>query len=248
MPNLTCGTFCIMNSEKNVFGVPLTDTPINQLFTAAFDAIEQGRPYHIVTVNAEILMEASRDAHYAAVLRQAHARPVESGPRLVMGLRHRIAGVDAAEELVRLGIEQGKRIVFLLRSDGRTSLELMQQSIDERFPGGDIIVLSESSSREPSEDLVNQLRALDPDIILCGFGAPNQEYYLNTLFIQYGFSSIMMGVGGTFDFWSGIAHRAPRLFRLFHIEWLWRLFREPRRIKRIFTAVVLFPIYAWIDR
>jgi len=58
---------------------------------------------------------------------------------------------------------------------------------------------------------------------------------------------IAMGVGGSFDYISGKAGRAPRLIRKIGLEWLWRLFAEPKRIKRIFKATILFPILVLIS-
>ena len=59
--------------------------------------------------------------------------------------------------------------------------------------------------------------------------------------MQSSFVKIAMGVGGSFDFISGKIKRAPKVFRLLGMEWLWRLLQEPRkRLPRIFNAVVKF--------
>ena len=56
---------------------------------------------------------------------------------------------------------------------------------------------------------------------------------------------VFVGVGGTFDFWAGSVSRAPRLLRTVGMEWLWRLFQDPKeRARRIADAVWRFPI-AW---
>ena len=51
-----------------------------------------------------------------------------------------------------------------------------------------------------------------------------------------------MGVGGAFDFITKKIRRAPKFLRFFGLEWLWRLIQQPKRIKRIFRAIVMFPI------
>lgn len=50
-----------------------------------------------------------------------------------------------------------------------------------------------------------------------------------------------MGVGGSFDFISGKIKRAPKILQNLGLEWLWRVICEPKRIKRIWTATVVFP-------
>jgi N-acetylglucosaminyldiphosphoundecaprenol N-acetyl-beta-D-mannosaminyltransferase len=51
-----------------------------------------------------------------------------------------------------------------------------------------------------------------------------------------------MGVGGAFDFVAGVAERAPAWLQRLGLEWLHRLLRQPWRARRIFTAVVAFPL------
>lgn len=43
----------------------------------------------------------------------------------------------------------------------------------------------------------------------------------------------LLGNGGTFDYEAGKIKRAPVAFQKMGIEWLWRLFKEPSRIKRM---------------
>jgi N-acetylglucosaminyldiphosphoundecaprenol N-acetyl-beta-D-mannosaminyltransferase len=53
---------------------------------------------------------------------------------------------------------------------------------------------------------------------------------------------IAMGIGGAFNFIAGIKKRAPKLIQKIGLEWLYRLIQEPKRIKRIYNAVIKFPI------
>jgi N-acetylglucosaminyldiphosphoundecaprenol N-acetyl-beta-D-mannosaminyltransferase len=56
-------------------------------------------------------------------------------------------------------------------------------------------------------------------------------------------AKILAGVGGTFDFLTGKIKRAPQWMRKAGREWLWRLAKEPKRIRRIISAIAVFP---WI--
>jgi len=53
---------------------------------------------------------------------------------------------------------------------------------------------------------------------------------------------LAIGVGGTFDFIAGVVPRAPYLMRKTGLEWLYRLYHQPRRIKRIINAALIFPL------
>lgn len=51
---------------------------------------------------------------------------------------------------------------------------------------------------------------------------------------------IAMGVGGSFDYISGLIHRAPCFLRKIGLEWLYRLVKQPKRLRRIFNATIVF--------
>jgi N-acetylglucosaminyldiphosphoundecaprenol N-acetyl-beta-D-mannosaminyltransferase len=78
------------------------------------------------------------------------------------------------------------------------------------------------------------------EILFCNFGAPHQEKFLNSL--KSAKIRLAMGVGGSFDYVTGKLQRAPRAMRIFGLEWLWRLILQPKRWRRIWNAVIVFPI------
>ena len=54
--------------------------------------------------------------------------------------------------------------------------------------------------------------------------------------------TIFIGVGGSFDVWSGVTKRAPQIWQKLGLEWLYRTLKEPARFRRIFPALPLFLI------
>lgn len=100
--------------------------------------------------------------------------------------------------------------------------------------------------------IVKEIRHAKPDVLLVAYGHPKQELFIsrykNVLNVP-----VMIGVGGSFDFIAGLTKRAPKIFQklgfdLLGFEWLWRFFTQPWRIKRIFTAVIIFPWKVFIDK
>ena len=82
-----------------------------------------------------------------------------------------------------------------------------------------------------------------PDILFVAFGHGKQEKWINEYLRDLPSVKIAMGVGGAFDYLSGQTSRAPLWMRKIGLEWLYRLIREPKRLKRIWRAVIIFPIY-----
>src|SRR5690606_22892580 len=95
-------------------------------------------------------------------------------------------------------------------------------------------------------DEYHRLRAVintaKPDILFVAFGAPKQEIWLARNPPHLNTTKVAIGVGGAFDFISGHIPRAPKLMRKLGLEWLFRLFYQPSRVKRIYNATIKFPI------
>ena len=86
------------------------------------------------------------------------------------------------------------------------------------------------------EDIVRNTR---PHFVFVAFGSPFQELWIDThkKLLQ---ESICMGVGGGFDYLSGVSRKPHHLIQALGLEWLYRLIREPWRAHRQFSRLPLF--------
>ena len=107
-------------------------------------------------------------------------------------------------------------------------------------------VSSESMIREARAALHGAGLALSPtraEVItsdaLVALGVPRQETWIQRL--HPGQPGLWMGVGGSFDVWSGVKQRAPQWMSRLQIEWLYRLVQEPSRWRRMLAL----PAFAW---
>jgi len=80
-----------------------------------------------------------------------------------------------------------------------------------------------------------------PDILLVAYGAPKQTLWLEKHLANLPSVRIAIGVGGAFAILSEDKPRAPRWLQRLNLEWLWRLFLEPSRWRRIWNATIEFP-------
>jgi len=142
------------------------------------------------------------------------------------------------------GWDQKTPDVFLLiRSDGLSSFEEILAEIRKRYPNLSV----EGTELDAGVDSIPD-KARSATIVFCNFGAPEQEYALESLRKDSGDIRIAMGVGGAFDYMTGKRKRAPKWMRAIGLEWLFRLAVQPGRIGRIWTAVVVFPFLCLSDR
>jgi len=82
-------------------------------------------------------------------------------------------------------------------------------------------------------------------LLFVAYGAPQQDLWIAKNLAKMPSVKIAMGVGGAFDFIAGKKRRAPPWMQHLGIEWLWRLILEPRRMRRIWRAVIVFPWLVW---
>jgi beta-1,4-glucosyltransferase len=93
-----------------------------------------------------------------------------------------------------------------------------------------------------SVDLVREINALKPDVILVAMGNPKQEEWILDNYPQLKVS-LIAGVGALFDFLAGDKSRAPLVIRKIRAEWFYRLCLEPRRLMKRYTVDVIRFLY-----
>jgi len=120
---------------------------------------------------------------------------------------------------------------FYLLGASQEVIESTVARLKEEFPGIDIIGYRNGFlDNSAKKDLKTTLQKQKPDIIFVAQGTPRQEYLMDELIKVH--SALYMGLGGSFDIYSGTKKRAPKFFLDFHLEWLYRLLKEPTRIGR----------------
>lgn len=244
-----------MNEHAALFGVSLEGGSAEEILRAAESS---PKPFWIVTANPEILLAAQESVHYATVLRKASWCTVDGfGLRVAMYFRGhhlaRVTGVDLAENLLERAAKQGQRVAFFGSNE-----EVLKKIIHvwrERYPdlalsgwpGGSIAENGlEDAKTVQDREMCARWR---PDVLLVALGGgTKQETWIARHLEDFSETRVIVGVGGAFDMWAGRLRRAPHLLRVLGLEWLWRLFLEPRRWKRIWRAVVVFPWRAWRDK
>src|SRR5690606_8671207 len=87
--------------------------------------------------------------------------------------------------------------------------------------------------------VVAAVAAAQPEVLLCGLGAPKQEQFLTAHLEALG-APVAIGIGGGIDVWAGRAPRAPEVYRRLGLEWLWRIVKFRR-----FGRALALPRFVW---
>ncbi len=155
-----------------------------------------------------------------------------------MNVQERITGIDLCEYLLCLANE--KNYSLALFGATKEVLEKLILKIKKEYPN---IKLLECSNGyiENKEQEMKKIIELNPDICLVALGIPEQEILISK-YIENAKKGIYIGVGGSLDVLSGTKKRAPEIFIKLNLEWLYRIIKEPKRIKRFWNNNIKFLI------
>ncbi len=226
-----------------LLSVTIHDLDLRSAHDAITRALAGNTPLCIVTPNPEILLHAHRHPEYAGILNRADiALPDGRGLRLTSAVRHTLSGTNIAEDILNIAESKKLRVCCIVRADGRSTLDEVRASVQQRAPNAEITVIGMLKNQWNDEKLCSEIQRIAPHVIFIGLGFPEQEYWLDRYARRIPSVRIAIAIGGAFDFWTGVAKRAPKRIQRIGLEWLWRFIHEPRRWKRIWNAVVIFPL------
>ena len=135
--------------------------------------------------------------------------------------------------------------IFLLGA-GPGVAEKAAEELRRRNPAIQEIGTYGGSPREEKEaTIIARINACSSTLLFVAYGAPQQDLWIAKNLAKMPSVKIAIGVGGAFDCIAGKKRRAPRWMQHLGIEWLWRLILEPRRMRRIWRAVIVFPWLVW---
>ena len=211
-----------------IFGVNVLAGRSEELFSAVAERIGIGGA--ISTVNPEILVNSLENESLREALCDSLCIPDGVGVERTIRRRgvfsERLPGVELGEALLsvfslRLGIIGGKSGVA----------ERAMKKLSEKYPSM-TPTFTESGYGINKKDIVDKIKNTAPDVVFVCLGSPKQELFIKEVKDECD-SVLFIALGGSVDVYSGDKKRAPRLFRAIKCEWLYRLVREPKRIKRL---------------
>jgi N-acetylglucosaminyldiphosphoundecaprenol N-acetyl-beta-D-mannosaminyltransferase len=220
----------------DILGVRVDDATYDDLLACVDDFVAAGRPHHIVTLNAEMLVAAHDDLAFRQILQAADLN-VADGAGLMLAarllgrpLRQRVTGSDGIHHLAAHCARRGYRLYLLGGAPGVAGAAA--QRLVAANPGLEVAGTYAGSPRvEDEDDIVARVRAAAPHLLLVAYGVPAEEKWIARNRQRLGVPA-MIGVGGAFDFVAGLARRAPPWMRRLGLEWLHRLIRQPWRWRR----------------
>lgn len=213
-------------------------------FISTIEAHLQNRiecnPMFIITVNPEIIIQSLIDQEYKNILSTASINTAD-GSGICWAIHFlygahidRITGSDSTERICELCARIHAPVFFYGAMPGvaENAAEILTSRISDLWVTG---TYSPESSEIDVDQLPDKVRkqVLQASAIFVALGAPSQEKWIHRNLPKLPNCKLIMGVGGTFDFITGRVKRAPVLFQKTGFEWLYRLYLQPERWKRM---------------
>lgn len=221
----------------DVLGVGFDNVTMDEAIEKCEKMLEGNTPNLIVTPNPEIVMKAKDDPEYKKILNEA-SLVIPDGIGIIKGanilgtpLKERVAGYDLICNLLEKH-QNGDKTFYFWGSKPEIA-EIAKQKLVEKYPNIKILGTDNGYfDDEKKKEIIKKISDLKPDVLLVGTGFPRQEKLIKEM-LPLNIFKIAIGCGGSIDVLSGTVKRAPKLFIKLHIEWSWRLIKEPTRIGRM---------------
>jgi len=217
-------------------GVPVDRMGFSSVLDLLDRFIQEQVPHMVVTADASGIVAAQKDAEFREILKRADLVTPDSEGVLWAAKRQgkpipeRVSGVDLVDHLCAMSAQKGYRVFFLGAAPGVA--EMAAERMRLRHPGCHIVGTRHGYFPEDSNEIVaHEIAEAKPDILFVAMGIPRQEKFIyRTMKIIK--ASVAIGVGGSFDVFSGKTKRAPQVVQKMKLEWLWRLLLNPKKLAK----------------
>lgn len=231
----------------NILGVGISAINMTQALAAFDEWIETRSQQYVCVTPAHAIMDCYRDPSLRSIF-NASGLTTPDGMGVVWllrlhGERHvgRVYGPDLMANVCRLSVEKHWRH-FLYGGEPGVA-DCLKSKLEAQFAGIQIVgtysppfrPLLETEERE----VIDSIRAACPDVLWIGISSPKQEQWMSQHLGVLN-ASVMVGVGAAFDFLSGRKRQAPRWMQRSGLEWVFRLWTEPRRLWPRYSQYPLF--------
>lgn len=239
-----------------LFDIPIQALTMQQALDVIHSAIIDRKPLQIGVVNAAKIVNMHRDPDLKRDVLSSNliladgVAVVWASRMLRRPLPERVAGIDLMYGMFERGNRHGYR-VYCLGATEEISARVAEE-LEKHYPGVKLAGRHHGYyTREQEHEVAEEIARSEADILLVAMTSPKKERFL-ARWSDIIKTPVCHGVGGSFDVMAGKVSRAPVLWQKMGLEWLYRVFQEPRRLWRRYlvtnTLFCFMTIKALVNR
>ena len=227
-----------MKKEK-ILGFDVCNISANDLINCIFEDFNNNLSNFIVNINPEIITKNYKNNKLKNIFNeQRYQIPDGIGIILASKIKHckikeRITGIDLMDFICKESVNYNANIFLYGGKDGIANKA--KKELEITYPC--IKIVGTCNGYEDEEKVLEEIKRTNANILFVGIGSPNQEEFIINNKDKLNNIKIFMPVGGSFDVISKTLKRAPNWMIKLNLEWLYRLFQEPKRFLRQLNLV-----------
>ncbi len=236
-----------MNEKLNILGVMIDRVDRAEALERFAQLMDAPGQSLIVTPNSEIVLNAAKDETLRGLINNA-ALVIPDGIGLMIAsrqlkspLKERVTGIDFCRTALDWCAEHGRGVYFFGAKPGVA--ELAAEKLKEELPALKVCGCRDGYFKPDEEaEIAAEIAASGAEFLCIALGSPKQELFAerHKAVLGKGGVRVAIGIGGSLDVWSGTLERAPEFYCRNGLEWLYRLFQEPKRFGRMSKIPLLF--------
>lgn len=233
-----------MIKKLDILGTRIDNYSMSEMIDICQKKIENKEQLKLYTPNTEIVMMCKADEEFRNLINESDIN-IPDGIGLILGskikkkrLKEKVAGFELSMHLIEEANKKNQKLYIVA---GKPGVALAAgEKIKQNYPN---VILAgcqdgyfkgthlgyEDSLEEKA--IIDDINEKEPDVLFVGLGAKKQELWIQKNAPKIN-AKIMIGNGGTTDVIAGNVKRAPNFFVKLGLEWLYRLIKQPQRIKR----------------
>ncbi len=225
-------------SRTNILEILFDSTTTREASEKIFNACKNKNkfPFTVVTPNPIMVMTARENENLRSALADADLSLadgvgiISAANRMGTPLPERVTGIDTGFAVLEKLAEVGGSVYLLGAKSGVA--ELAAEKLGGELSGLQIVG-THHGYFDKDEEIISDIREKSPDLLIVCLGSPRQEIWTYESKAKLSGIGAIMCLGGALDVWSGRVKRAPAIFIKLRLEWLWRMLREPERMKSL---------------
>jgi len=243
----------IQNNKIVLLGIPVNNVDLDEALERIIEMTElykrDSKNRLVATANVDFIINANKGTdkqkarQLLSTLRKADMVTADGMPLVWLSkllgrpLKKRVTGADMVPALAKIAAARGKSIYLLGGKDGsakRTAEILKAENPGLKIAGINAPMINLDDIQE-NKNIIARINIAHPDILLIALGNPKQELWFQR-YREYLRIPVSIGVGGTFEFISGITSRAPHWIQKSGFEWTYRIKQDPKRLIKRYAA------------
>lgn len=220
--------------KNRIISIDVNVGKISEQIKKLVEDIDDQHPGYVCFCNVHMLIEAYDDPSFAKVVNSAtyafpDGFPIAKSFKWLHGVaQERIAGMDFLPRFLRVCHEGSYKVAIVGSTD--EILEQTRVKINTELPNVEIthLISPPFGQSWDNDAYVRMLNESGTQVVFVALGCPKQEKWMhaNAPLIK----AMMFGIGGALPTYTGIIQRAPKWMRTLGLEWLYRLYMEPKRM------------------